>query len=459
MAGKRGVGWRGAVVTRAKPHVPQIDSAGVAEIDSLSHDGRGVAHVGGKAVFIDGGVPGDVVRYEVIRSRRSHDNARVAEVLTPSPDRVANPHCAAFGTCGGCTLQHLTPDAQLRAKQRVLLDSLKHIGKVVPEEILAPLTGPGWGYRRKARLGVRNVPKKGGILVGFREKAKSYIADMLRCEVLIPAVGELLPELRTVVSELSCAERVPQIEVAAGDTAVVLVFRHLVPLTDGDRERLVEFGKTHQLEIRLQPAGPDSVQDLWPSPGTPLSYALPAHHVEILFEPTDFIQVNGPINRAMVDRAVELLAPAADENVLDLFCGLGNFTLPLARYARQVVGVEGEAGLIQRARSNATHNSIRNAEFHVGDLYQEPLDANWLNRRYDKILLDPPRTGAVEIVKRLPELGARRIVYVSCNPGTLARDAQVLVHVYKYRMCAAGIMDMFPHTTHVESIVVFEPGV
>ena len=446
------------MISQVNPRQPQTGSAGVAEIVSLSHDGRGVARLDGKTVFIDGAVPGDVVRYEMIRHRRTHDNARVAEILTPSPDRVATPRCAAFGVCGGCTLQHLAPEAQLRAKQQVLLDNLKHIGKVAPEEVLPPLTGPVWGYRRKARLGVRNVPKKGGILVGFREKAKSYIADMLRCEVLIPAVGELLPELRRVVSELSCPERVPQIEVAAGDTVVVLVFRHLVPLTDRDRDRLVEFGKAHQLEIRLQPAGPDSVEDLWPSPGTPLNYALPAHNVEILFEPTDFIQVNGAINRTMVDRAVELLDPAADEDVLDLFCGLGNFTLHLARRAQSVVGVEGEAALIERAGSNAAHNEIQNTEFHVANLYEEPLHASWLNRSYDKVLLDPPRTGAVEIVKRVPALGAKRIVYVSCNPATLARDAQMLVHVYNYRMRAAGIMDMFPHTTHVESIAVFEPG-
>jgi 23S rRNA (uracil1939-C5)-methyltransferase len=358
--------------------------------------------------------------------------------------------------CGGCSLQHLETEAQLAAKQQVLQENLQHIGKVRPETILPPLTGPVWHYRRKARLGARLVPKKGGMLVGFRERAKSYIADMLSCEVLDQSISDLLPELRTVIAGLSCARRLPQVEVAVGDEDAALVFRHLEPLTEKDHTTLRAFGEQTGMQIHLQPKGLDSVRCLWPENPAPLSYTLPEFDVEILFRPTDFIQVNGQINRRMVHHALELLAPEPDDTVLDLFCGLGNFSLPLARQASQVTAVEMDALLIERARQNAVHNGIDNVTFVPGNLDAEDLDASWLHKTYDRILLDPPRTGAMEMVKRLGRLGAGRVVYVSCNPATLARDSEVLVHRHGYHLKAAGVMDMFPHTTHVESIAVFD---
>ncbi len=435
----------------------------VAHIDSLDFEGNGVARVAGKAVFIQGALPGDEVRFRYHNKKKNYDTGGVVEILSPSADRVV-PRCRHFGVCGGCSLQHLRPEAQLREKEQILRDNLAHIGKVRPAAWLPPLQGPVWGYRRKARLGVRLVPKKGGVLVGFREKRHSFITPLESCDVLDTRVSELLPELRVLVAGLSQPQRIPQIEVAVGDPVtplpcLALVFRHLEPLTGEDLDRLRRFGEHHAAQIYLQPGGPDSVSLLWPQDAV-LAYRLPEEGIELQFRPVDFVQVNGAINRALVGRALELLEPGADEAVLDLFCGLGNFTLPLARHARRVLGIEGDAALVGQARANAKHNGITSAEFLAADLYSADGPTPWGGERFDKWLLDPPRTGAMEVVKRLPADGSGpgRIVYVSCNPGTLARDSEVLVHAKGYRLASAGVLDMFPHTSHVESMAVFEAG-
>ncbi len=425
-----------------------------AHIDDLSHDGRGVARVEGKAVFIDGALPGEAVRF-VYRARyRHYDEGQVVEVLQPSPDRVA-PRCAHAGICGGCSLQHLRPEAQILAKDRLLRDNLERIGGVAPARWLSPLTGPLWGYRHKARLGVKYVPRKGGVLVGFREKRSSYVARLERCEVLHPQVGERLPALADLIGQLSVRDRIPQIEVAVGDGPAALVLRHLAPLPESDRARLRAFAAASELQLYLQPGGPETVTPLWPEAPV-LSYTLPESDLTLSFEPTDFTQVNPAMNRRMLAQALDLLDPGPEDRVLDLFCGLGNFTLPLARRARQVTGVEGEAGLVQRVRDNAARNGITNAEFHLANLMQDVSGAPWLGRDYEGILLDPPRSGAQEVIPHVARLGARRILYVSCHPASLARDAGLLVRAHGYRLVVAGVMDMFPHTAHVESMALFE---
>jgi 23S rRNA (uracil1939-C5)-methyltransferase len=425
-----------------------------ARIDSLSHDGRGVAHVDGKATFIEGALPGEEVLFVYRMQRKRYDEGDVIEIVAPSPER-ATPRCAHFGVCGGCSLQHASPAAQIRLKEDILLESLRRIGDVMPEKVLPPLTGPHWGYRRRARLGAKYVEKKQAMLVGFREKRSSLLADLNRCEVLHPAVGEHLPELRLLLRGLQAYNRIPQVEVAAGDSAVALVFRHLEPLSDADRAALRAFGEQRGYYIYLQPAGPDSVAALWPDDAR-LYYSLPAHDVRLEFRPTDFTQVNGAMNGLMVEQALALLDPGPRERVLDLFCGLGNFTLPIARRAHNVIGVEGDAKLVQRARDNARHNGISNAEFHAADLDAADAQWPWLTGGFDKILLDPPRTGALAAVRRIGPLHASRLVYVSCNPATFARDAAELVRHHGYRLASAGVMDMFPHTTHVECMALFE---
>jgi 23S rRNA (uracil1939-C5)-methyltransferase len=425
-------------------------------IESLSHDGRGVAHLDGKAVFIDGALPGEVVSFEYRASRRRFDEGRVTAVAQASPDRV-QPRCPHFGVCGGCSLQHMEPAAQIRAKQQTLLDNLKHIGKVVPDAVLPALTGPVWGYRTKGRLGAKDVIKKGRVLVGFREKHNPYVADLSRCEVLHPSVGEHLDELSQMIGQLDARSRIPQIEVAVGGSTTALVFRHLDPLSEGDRDRLKQYAMDRDLHIYLQPAGPDSIQPLWPQQSL-LSYQLPAQSIEIQFGPTDFTQINTAINEQMIARVLELLVLDRTDRVLDLFCGLGNFTLPMARQAGAVVGVEGEAGLVSRARENGLLNSIGNATFYTANLAEDHTEASWVGGGYNKVLLDPPRSGAAEMMDVLGHIGPQKIVYVSCHPGSLARDAGTLVHEKGYRLLSAGVMDMFPHTAHVESIALFEAG-
>ena len=425
-----------------------------AVIENLSHEGRGVARVEGKTVFIDGALPGEEVLFRYTRRRSRHDEGVVTEVLTASPQRVT-PACEYYGMCGGCSLQHLDPVAQIEHKQSVLLEDLQHIGKVQLEKVLPPLTGPLWGYRQKARLGVRYVRKKERVLVGFREKHSAFLADMRHCKILAPQIGERLDDLSTVIGKLGCKDRIAQIEVALGDEGAALIFRNLVELADADRELLIGFGQQFDFQIYLQPKGPDSVHLLWPDSAT-LRYTLLEQGVTLEFLPNDFTQVNTAINRDMVTSAIELLEPAATDRVLELFCGLGNFSLPIAKQARQVVGVEGDAGLVERARQNARRNGIDNVEFHSANLMDDVRDLPWLHRQhYDKLLLDPPRSGAAEVIPQLADTGARRIVYVACNPATLARDAGMLVHDQGYRLVSAGVMDMFPHTAHVESIALF----
>ncbi len=426
------------------------------EVGELVHDGRCVAHRDGMAVFIDGALPGETVGFEYLATHRTFDEGRVTQVHRPSADRVA-PRCPHFGLCGGCSLQHMDAAAQIEAKQAMLLDNFERIGRVTPESILPPLTGPVWGYRTRARLGVKYVRNKGRVLVGFREKRRSLVADLGRCEVLDPAVGERLGALAGLVDRLEAKARLPQIEVAVGDSVAALVFRHLDPLTEQDCSLLQQFGQQHDLHIYLQAAGPDSVKLLWPDTSC-LSYRLPVQDVVIEFRPTDFTQVNPEINRQIVDRVMQLLEPGPDDSVLDLFCGLGNFTLPLARVSATVTGIEGEHGLVSRARDNAVRNGIENASFHVADLAVDNTGAAWAGGPYDKVLLDPPRSGAAEVLDVLGNIHPVRIVYVSCHPGSLARDAGRLVNEFGYRLEQAGVMDMFPHTAHVESIAVFEHG-
>lgn len=423
-------------------------------IESLAHDGRGVAHLDGKAVFIDGALPGEVVSFEYTTSRRKFDEGRVTAVQTASADRV-EPRCAHFGVCGGCSLQHLDPAAQIQAKQQTLLDNLRHIGKVAPESVLPPMTGPVWGYRTKARLGVKDVVKKGRVLVGFREKRSPYVADLSRCEVLHPAVGEGLGDLSGLVEQLEARARIPQIEVAVAGETSALVFRHLDPLTPHDRDVLRQYAIDRDVHVYLQPGGPDTVQVLWPEKSV-LSYTLGSESVVIEFQPTDFTQVNTAINEQMVARVLEMMSLGKSDTLLDLFCGLGNFTLPLARHAGKVTGVEGDAGLVSRARDNAALNGLDNTAFHVANLAETNTDAAWAGSGYNKVLLDPPRSGAAEVMPLLGNIHPQRIVYVSCHPGSLARDAGTLVNELGYRLLSAGVMDMFPHTAHVESIALFE---
>ncbi|HJX17514.1 MAG TPA: 23S rRNA (uracil(1939)-C(5))-methyltransferase RlmD [Acidiferrobacterales bacterium] len=427
-----------------------------AYIESITHEGHGVAHVDGKAVFIEGALPGETVLYRTLNRGKSYDLGRMIEIIEPSLDRVT-PRCRYFGVCGGCSLQHLRAAAQLPAKQQILRDNLTRIGKVEPESWLPALDGPHWGYRRRARLGARLVQKKGGVIVGFREKRTAYLTALASCDVLHPRVSALLPALRNLIAALSTPNRVPQIEVAVGDNATAFVFRHLVPLTTDDDVRLADFGRQHDIQIFRQPGRPDQLVPVWPESPALLVYRLPEANVELEFAPADFIQVNAELNQRMVARALELLDPQPGESVLDLFCGLGNFTLPLARRAGRVLGIEADAALIEKAQRNARHNQIQNAQFRLADLYSTETPNPWGAERFDKWLLDPPRTGAVEVVKRLPaEGGPRRILYVSCNPGTLARDSEVLVHTKGYRLAAAGVMDMFPQTSHIEAMALFE---
>lgn len=426
-----------------------------AEVVDLGHDGWGVARVNGKVVFVAGALPGERVTIGRQKRRAGRDEAELLAVLAASPDRVSPP-CEHFGICGGCALQHLAPAAQLAAKARELQDQLERIGRVQPERELPPLEGPLLGYRRRARLGVKYVPKKGRVLVGFRERESPYVTDVRRCHVLEPRVGERVGALGELIGALTIRDRIPQIEVAVAEAVTVLVLRILAPLADADAERLRAFAREHGVEFWLQPGGLDTAAPLDP-PGSTLRYRLPAFDVALEFGPLDFVQVNGVLNERMVSHALELLQPQPADAVLDLYCGLGNFTLPLARRAARVHGVEGEAGLVARARRNAERNGLANATFAVANLAADLRGEPWARERWNRVLLDPPRVGAKEALPAIATSGAERIVYVSCHPGSLARDAGLLVHEHGFRLVAAGVMDMFPHTAHVESIALFEP--
>jgi 23S rRNA (uracil1939-C5)-methyltransferase len=417
-----------------------------------------VARVDGKALFIDGALPGERVRYRLLKRRRQLDEGLLIEIMVRSADRV-EPQCAHFGVCGGCSLQHLAAPAQLAAKQAQLLETLQRIGRVAPVRILPPLAGPVWGYRRRARLGVKYVRKKSRVLAGFREREKPYIADLRCCEVLVGRFRSLPEQIASLVETLSIREQLPQVEVAAGDTDAALVFRVLAAPTADDLEQLRAFGRQHAVQIFLQTGGIDSVRPLVGaagSSGPALTYAIEASRVRIAFGPMDFVQVNGAINAAMVGLALEQLRPEAGDRVLDLFCGVGNFTLPLARRAAHVTGIEGDAVLVERARANAESNGIANASFAPANLFAPESFGAWGRERYDLVLIDPPRAGARELLGHMSQWRPRRVVYISCHPGSLARDAGILVETHGLRLIAAGVMDMFPHTTHVESIAVFE---
>ena len=431
--------------------VPAIETA---EIESLDHEGRGIAHVGGKAVFIDGALPGESVSFRRIRRQRRYDEAAVVEVLRPAPERVP-PRCRHFGVCGGCSLQHLAHGAQLLAKGRIVADALERIGGATPARWLAPLTGPIWSYRRRARLGCKFVDKKGKVLVGFRERGSPLLADLEVCEVLATPVGALVAGLAELIGGLDIKRRVAQIEVAVAENATALVLRVLDDPTPADLARLREFEGRHGLALYLQRGGLETVLPLSP-PAEPLRYELPGLTAGLEFAPTDFVQVNGELNRKMVTRAIELLEPRPGDRVLDLFCGLGNFSLPLARQVAEVTAVEGDPALVARARANAVRNGIANVAFHAADLAAANVQGAWVRGAYDLVLLDPPRAGAREILPIAAGSRARRIVYVSCHPGSFARDAGILVEQWGYRLAAAGIIDMFPHTSHVESIALFE---
>jgi 23S rRNA (uracil1939-C5)-methyltransferase len=421
-------------------------------VHALDAGGHGVArHAEGKVVFVEGALGGEIVEAAVTRSRPKFDTARTVAVLKASGGRRVPP-CPWVESCGGCAIQHADARTQVAAKQRWLEDCLERIGKVRPQGMLAPVYGEEWGYRRRARLSVRYVEKKGGAMVGFRERRSTYVADMQSCLVLPPRVSALIPELRTLVGELSIRERVPQIEVAVGDEAVVLVFRHLLPPSDADRARLRRFAEDAGVQVWLQPRGPESAEPFHPLPAPALAYALPEFGLRIAFHPTDFTQVNHAVNRILVARAVRLLDPQPGERIGDLFCGLGNFSLPLATRGAQVIGLEGSRALVERARHNALANGLT-AQFEVANLF-EPSLAAW--GAFDKLLLDPPREGAIELVKALPAAWPRRLLYVSCDAATLARDAGVLVNTQGFRLAAAGVVNMFPHTAHVESIALFE---
>lgn len=424
-----------------------------AQVAALNHDGEGVVR-GAKTAFVAGALPGEQITFRRTRFHRQHDEGELLSIETPSADRVT-PRCAHFGVCGGCALQHLAPAAQLRAKQAEVAENLARIGRVEPQRWLDPITSPEWRYRRRARLGVKFVTKRDRVLVGFRERSAPFIAALERCEILAEPVDALITPLAQLLSGLAAKRVIPQIEVAVADSVTVLVFRHLEPLAAADLEALARFESQHGLCIYLQAGGPQTIRPLAGDPAM-LRYRLEDQGLEYEFQPSDFVQINAAVNAGLVARALELLEVGPEDRVLDLFCGLGNFTLPLARRASAVVGIEGEVGLVARARHNAALNGIANAEFHVANLAEADGAAAVLRGGFTRILLDPPRAGALEVLPRLAALAAQRIVYVSCHPGTLARDLGVLCHEYGYRLTAVGVVDMFPHTHHIESLALLE---
>jgi 23S rRNA (uracil1939-C5)-methyltransferase len=424
-----------------------------APVTALSHDGRGIARVKGKTLFIEDALPGEEVSFRFLRRRRDFDEAQAVEIIHAAAERVT-PRCAQYGVCGGCVLQHLDPAAQVAAKQRTLLDNLRRIGGVSPDAILPPLLGPIWGYRRRARLSVHSDGPE-GVRVGFTERHRPYVTATERCHVLDPKVGELITPLAELISSLSISARLPQIEVAVGDATTVLLMRVLSPASEQDKDKLVAFEIRHGIHIELQSVAGGTGVPLH-GESVRLHYRLTEPGVDIDFQPMDFIQVNGEVNSKLVQLALRELDPQPDDALLDLFSGLGNFTLPLARQAASVTGVEGELGLVQRARANAERNGLSNAGFEQADLFATEQSGAWAKRKYARILLDPPRAGAREVIGLFPRFEAVKLVYVSCHPATLARDVKVLVEDQGWRLARAGVLDMFPHTAHVESIAVLE---
>lgn len=424
-------------------------------IESLSHDGRGIATIDNKKMFVEGALTNELVNYQITHQHKSYNEALAVLVLEPSAKRVA-PFCKHFSICGGCSLQHMDETAQLSFKEEVVLNQLKHFGQVVPEHVLPPLTANTFAYRRKARLGVKFVHKKNKVLVGFREKSSRYLADLDECPILHDRIGHRLQELQKLISSLDLYNQIPQIEVAIGDTEIALVIRHLADFSSQDKEKLIHFADENQFQIYLQPNPPAPILKLWPKDGIErLSYSLPQEQLTFLFYPLDFTQINLELNRAMIKQALYLLDLQQDDIVLDLFCGIGNFSLPLAKYAKRVVGVEGSADMVMRAKENALHNHLDNLDFYVTNLIEPTQTSSWMQIKYNKILLDPPRAGAKEMLPYLHKLSPQKILYVSCNPATLARDAGELVHRYGYQLQQAGIMNMFPQTSHIEVMALF----
>ena len=425
-------------------------------VESLDYEGRGIAHANGKVIFIEGALTGERVTYSSYRKKTSFEIAQLGQVIKPTFMRV-QPKCKHFGVCGGCSMQHMDARAQVAAKQRILEDNLWHIGKVKAQTILLPIYGQSWGYRQRARLSVRHVLKKGKTLVGFREKRGGYVADMQHCEILTPKIAKLLPLLGQLNESFTTRDMLPQIEVAVGEHVDVLVLRILQALSPTDEEAIKLFADTHTVQFWLQTKGPETAVPFYPLDAPPLTYSLPEFGITMPFAPTEFTQVNADMNRVMVSRAMRLLNPQPNERIADLFCGLGNFTLPIARSSAQVVGIEGSAALVQRAAQNAAFNGLAsNTQFSAMNLFEIDEAALVQLGHFDKMLIDPPRDGAFELVKALGADAPDRIVYVSCNPATLARDAEILVHQKGYVLKAAGVMNMFPHTSHVESIALFE---
>lgn len=420
-------------------------------IEKLSHDGRGIAHLDGKTIFVENALPGETVVIEIFRKHRRYAEAKIINIIQASPERVTPP-CEHFTMCGGCQLQHMHPDAQIALKEKTLLEQLQHFAKTQPKIVLPALRGPTLGYRHKARLGVRYVIKKEALFVGFREKNGRYLADIKQCEVLQPKVGLLISPLKILIRSLDAYQHIAQIEVAIGDKETALIFRHLIDLSDKDKQLLIDFAKAHQIQIYLYPNPPQKIHKLWPEDNNEfLTYTY--GDITYYFYPLDFTQINPVINQQMLQRALELLELNNEDKVLDLFCGLGNFTLPIAKQCHHVTGIEGSSEMIERAKYNAGKNNITNAEFHVANLAEPNPHVIWAKQNYDKVLLDPPRTGALEIIPLFKQWNPKRIVYVSCNPATLARDVGEFVKL-GYQLQSAGVMDMFPHTSHVESIAL-----
>jgi 23S rRNA (uracil1939-C5)-methyltransferase len=432
--------------------VPEI----LVDIKSLSHDGRGIAHINEKITFISGALPGETVKCKLTKKHSKYNEGVVTEVITASKNRIT-PACQHFNICGGCSMQHLEVAEQIQFKQHVLLEQLLHFGHVEPEEILQPISHDPWHYRRKARLGVRFMRNRGKLVVGFREKFSNFLTDLDKCPILHKSVGMHLQDLSVLIASLSQYKNIAQIEVAVSDTEAALIFRNMEPLPQTDVEKLCEFAKKFNLQIYIQPDSRESIYKIWPQDqNNLLMYSLPEYQLEIQFQPLDFTQINSEINPLMIRQALQLLEPDSSDEILDLFCGLGNFTLPLARFAKSVTGVEGSTEMVSRAKNNAAHNHISNVEFFAANLMQPSGQSAWMQKKFNKILLDPPRSGAQEIIEFFPNFSASRIVYVSCNPATLARDAKELVHNQHYKLKTAGIINMFPHTSHIEAIALFE---
>lgn len=424
-----------------------------AEITALSHEGRGIAHINGKTTFIFGALPNETVRFVYTQCKKNYDEGNCTEVEIPALDRIT-PKCPHFGVCGGCALQHLDPIAQRSYKETWLLEHFQHQANTTPRILLPPLKADEWGYRRRARLSVRYVHKKERVLIGFRERQSAYVADITRCDILHPSIGRKIEALTQLIMTLEAKTEIAQIEISVGDNASAIIIRNLITLENSDLEKLKDFAKIQGLQCYLQPGNEESIYPLYPEKPDALYYDIPKENIRLYFKPAQFTQINQAMNLKMLDQAIALLDLQLTDSVLDLFCGIGNFSLPITKYAKSVTGIEGSDKAIQQAQENAAHNHIHNAEFYTHDLSQDCEEATWAKKTYTKVLLDPARTGAKEILEKISQWNPERIVYVSCNPITLARDTKILLD-QGYQLEKAGIMDMFPHTAHAEAMALF----